>query len=285
MIKGYGDMSKDKKALIFFYVITFILSLVCDIFYIVTKIDVFLALLMWIPAVVGIICGKKFYGEERNLGLKRKIKPIFIILGVLIPVMYLVPSYLIAWKILGDPTIGLNTLAKTLSGADGINGTAFAVIAFIPFVLVSALTAMGEELGWRGFAYPVLEREFGPVKAVLINGILWALWHFPLIIGGAYQSSVNLAYGLISFVICIMAMTIICCWTRSVSGSVIPAVLLHATHNAVDQIYLQALSTNAKVPYYAGEQGFITILLIAIVALIVVMAWKKHFPTSLRRAL
>ena len=273
-------MSKDRKALIVFYVVTFAVSLVLDVLYIVTKIDLLVAPVMWTPAVVGIVCGKVFYGKERNLGIKKKIKPVYIILGILIPVIYLVPSYIIAWKILGDPTIGLDALAKNFAGVDGINGTAFAVIAFVPFVIISALTAVGEELGWRGFAYPVLEKEFGPVKAVLINGLLWALWHFPLIIGGTYQSSVNMVYGLISFVICIMAMTIICCWTRSVSGSVIPAVLLHATHNAVDQTYLQALSTDPKVPYYAGEQGLITILIITITAIIAVIAWKKNFTAK-----
>ena len=269
-------MSKDRKALIVFYAVTFAVSLVFDVLYIVTKSDVFVALLMWIPAVVGIVCGNKFYGKEKNLGLKRKIKPLYIILGVLIPVIYLIPSYFTAWKILGDPTSGLNALAKSFIGVEG-NGIAFALISFIPFVIISAMTAMGEELGWRGFAYPVLEKEFGPVKAVLINGLLWALWHFPLIIGGSYQSSVSLAYGLVSFVICIMAMTLICCWTRSVSGSSIPAVLLHATHNAVDQTYLQSLSTNPKVPYYAGEQGFITIILIGLIALIVAIVWKKQY--------
>ena len=58
------------------------------------------------------------------------------------------------------------------------------------------------------------------------------------------------------------------------------AVLLHAAHNAVDQTYLQALSTNTKVPYYAGEQGFITIILIAIISLIVILAWKKHISKN-----
>ena len=270
-------MSKDRKALIVFYAVTFAVSLVFDILYIVTKTDVFVVPLMWTPAVVGIVCGKKFYGKERNLGLKERFKPVYIILGLLIPVIYLVPSYLIGWKILGDPTTGLDAIAKSFTGVDGINGTAFVLIAFIPFVIISALTAMGEELGWRGFAYPVLEREFGPVKAVLINGLLWALWHVPLIIGGTYQSSVNLAYGLISFVVCAMIMTLICCWTRSVTGSVIPAVLLHSVHNTVDQVYLQALSTDPKVPYYSGEQGFITIIFIGIIALIVAIAWKKQY--------
>ena len=131
-MKGNGDMSRDRKALIVFYSATFAVSLVFDILYIVTKTDVFVVPLMWTPAVVGIVCGKKFYGKERNLGLKKRFKPVYIILGLLIPVIYLVPSYLIGWKILGDPTTGLDAIAKSFTGVDGINGTAFVLIAFIP---------------------------------------------------------------------------------------------------------------------------------------------------------
>ena len=53
-----------------------------------------------------------------------------------------------------------------------------------------------------------------------------------------------------------MLVTVIYCWLRSVSGSVITAILLHAVHNELDQLYLQPLSSNEKVPYYAVEDKF-----------------------------
>src|SRR5262249_19324524 len=51
--------------------------------------------------------------------------------------------------------------------------------------LLSARTAAGEELGWRGY---VLTRliDAGVPRPVLASGLIWGLWHVPLILGGAY---------------------------------------------------------------------------------------------------
>ena len=36
---------------------------------------------------------------------------------------------------------------------------------------------LGEEFGWRGFAYPRMVDRYGPVKGALILGLVWGLWH------------------------------------------------------------------------------------------------------------
>jgi membrane protease YdiL (CAAX protease family) len=43
------------------------------------------------------------------------------------------------------------------------------------------LFSFGEELGWRGFAYPRLERIHGPVVGSLILGSVWGLWHLGML--------------------------------------------------------------------------------------------------------
>lgn len=44
-------------------------------------------------------------------------------------------------------------------------------------VAALVMFSVGEELGWRGFAYPRLERSHGPVVASVIVGAVWTVWH------------------------------------------------------------------------------------------------------------
>ena len=55
---------------------------------------------------------------------------------------------------------------------------------FGPATLVLAeiiFYGFGEEIGWRGFLLPRLERRFGAVAASPIVSLFWAGWHLPLI--------------------------------------------------------------------------------------------------------
>ena len=272
-------MTKERKAILTFYIITFVISLGIEAVMIADPSKASLMyLLMWVPGVVGIILSKVFFGRKGSVGVLRKFKPVYILWGIVIPVIYLALSYPVAWAVFKDPTIGIQGLAEYNAGkaVEPSKAVILLVVLFFFGMIGSALTATGEELGWRGFVYPLMEKEFGPVKAVAINGFLWALWHVPLIIGGVYQAAVNPVYGVIMFIIDVMIITIIFTWSRSVSGSVIPAVLLHSSHNLVDQMYLQPLSTDPRIPYLAGEQGIITILFSAVIAVIVIRHWKEH---------
>ena len=47
--------------------------------------------------------------------------------------------------------------------------------------LMNMLFAVGEESGWRGFLYPQLKARFGKRLGWVIGGIIWGLWHSPLI--------------------------------------------------------------------------------------------------------
>ena len=263
------ETNNDKKIILVFYLVTLLISAVLEGITIITGCMATILILMWVPGIVGIICSRFFYPKQNALGLK-KFKPRYLLLAILIPNAYLIPSYMLSWAILKDPTIGLDALAYKFTNGlvSDVPSTSVLLIAFIPMLILSMMTAAGEELGWRGYAYPILKRIYGTKKAILINGSIWAVWHMPIILSGQYQSSVNIMYGLISFFVEVMILAAIFCWSRNASGSVIPAIILHATHNLVDQSYLQPLSTNANVPYFSGEQGFITILMGILIVMI-----------------
>lgn len=54
---------------------------------------------------------------------------------------------------------------------------------FLPlFFLFQLVTSGIEEMGWRGYLQPVLQKKYIAEKACLIVGILWSIWHYPLLV-------------------------------------------------------------------------------------------------------
>ena len=45
--------------------------------------------------------------------------------------------------------------------------------------IIASIGALGEELGWRTYMYPKLEKLIGPAGSVIVGGIIWGIWHFP----------------------------------------------------------------------------------------------------------
>lgn len=52
-----------------------------------------------------------------------------------------------------------------------------------PMLAVAIWTALGEELGWRGFLQPALARRLGAAMGSVATGAIWALWHLPTALG------------------------------------------------------------------------------------------------------
>jgi membrane protease YdiL (CAAX protease family) len=114
-----------------------------------------------------------------------------------------------------------------------------------PFILIQTAYAMarslfdlpytfGEEFGWRAY----LQQKFmplGPRKAVLLVGVIWAVWHWPgILLGRNYGFGYWGApvVGPLLFVWCLLPASIFYGWLTLRSGSVWPAAIAHGVHNA-----------------------------------------------------
>lgn len=95
-----------------------------------------------------------------------------------------------------------------------------------------------EEFGWQGFAMPRLVEEMHPLLVCLVHGIIWATWHIPLYFTGGWKGDDQTIWLLYAIT---LTLTPIMFWlTRQASGSVIPAVLLHAATNHYSAVFAQA---------------------------------------------
>jgi membrane protease YdiL (CAAX protease family) len=133
----------------------------------------------------------------------------------------------------------LQQMIKSSSGGMDINpwlivsGQIVAGILVAPFI--NSFFTFGEEFGWRGYLLPNL-MPLGERKAYLISGIIWGLWHAPVI---AMGHNFGLDYpgapwpGILAMIwFCILAGTFLG-WLSTRAESVWPAVIGHAAINGI----------------------------------------------------
>jgi membrane protease YdiL (CAAX protease family) len=94
---------------------------------------------------------------------------------------------------------------------------------------VNGLVAMGEELGWRGMLYEQT-RGSGFVKQVGFTGLVWGLWHTPLILEG-HNYPGHPQWGVAMMCLLTLSLAGPMAWVRRRSGSVLAPALLHGAVN------------------------------------------------------
>ncbi|MEV6768849.1 CPBP family intramembrane glutamic endopeptidase [Nocardia sp. NPDC051030] len=88
-----------------------------------------------------------------------------------------------------------------------------------------------EEIGWRGFLQPQLSALLDVRKAVVFTGLAWAVFHYGLIIGDGPPNGLSLWLYLPIFTATLVAVSVYAGYLRQLTGSVGPAVALHAANN------------------------------------------------------
>ena len=91
-----------------------------------------------------------------------------------------------------------------------------------------------EEIGWRGFAQPELQKQYGGLLAAIVIGVLWGLWHLPLFIDPtAPHSQWPLASQAVYFV-GITGFSVLLAWVYNGSGgSILLVMVMHGSENAL----------------------------------------------------
>ena len=141
---------------------------------------------------------------------------------------------------------------------------------------VSCVATFGEELGWRGY---MLTRMIaaGMPTPILVSGIIWALWHVPIILSGQYASGAHPRLSAVLFVIGVVAESYLVGYVRLRSGSVWPAVTMHGAWNAL----IQGTFDRATVgtPFAVGESGWLSVI-VSVGFVIMVTRRKKWISTG-----
>src|SRR5829696_4725289 len=90
-----------------------------------------------------------------------------------------------------------------------------------------------EEIGWRGFALPRLQRLYGPLVGSIVLGALWGLWHLPLFLIPSWDTPHGSLLDVALFVTWAVSITIVFTWVfNNTKGSVLLAILAHGSINS-----------------------------------------------------
>jgi membrane protease YdiL (CAAX protease family) len=134
------------------------------------------------------------------------------------------------WALALLPLIGLAAAAIAYAAA-GLPLAAFAgaigrawPLLLLHLVLQILIVGLGEELGWRGWLLPSLTARVGMARATALTGLIWYLWHFPILLGGAADSFwFALAIGGLSVLFALLL--------RWAGGSVLASACAHGSIN------------------------------------------------------
>lgn len=144
--------------------------------------------------------------------------------------------------------------------------------------LISCISALGEEIGWRGFLVPHLAKITSFTKTALISAAIWSIYHYPILLFADYNSGGPVGYSLVCFTLLVFGASFAFAWLRLRSGSLWTGVFLHASHNLYIQAIFDRITTDTGyTKYFSGEFG---IMLAIVSALIAYLFWRKRSALS-----
>lgn len=154
----------------------------------------------------------------------------------------------------------------------------FKIGYIIPLLLINLILGpLGEELGWRGFLGPILEKRFGIVGSAFVVGLIWALWHGPLWFVDSPQKEIPF----LVFAAAVLCFAVIMATLYKFGGgSLIPVILFHLFVNVSSGIVtILGVYDNHGVFYEKILIGYLVLALCFIVFL-----WYNPNPQPNRSA-
>lgn len=120
------------------------------------------------------------------------------------------------------------TRALGLMATPDLQGNSIVTVAISAFV-IALLSNPWEEVGWRGFALPRLQKSHNALAATLVVGVLWGLWHLPLFFWADNPMS---NYPFVVWFIGTVAGSFVYTWLfNSTKGSLLVVTLFHVLGN------------------------------------------------------
>ncbi|PXX21952.1 CPBP family intramembrane glutamic endopeptidase [Arenibacter sp. ARW7G5Y1] len=202
----------------------------------------------------------------------------YLNLSYLIPVLYITIAYVFIWVFSFGSVLNQETILEW-SQELGMEEFSIPIVILSMVVLLSIVgvvknigSTLGEEIGWRGFFIYELRKIFSFGGVSIISGLIWSIWHWPIILL-IYKGSGNVIFHISSFTVMILGMSVILAYYTFKSNSLWPSALFHSVHNIfIQKIFTPLTSTNENSTFWIDEYGLMLPIITTIFAL---YFWRK----------
>jgi membrane protease YdiL (CAAX protease family) len=193
----------------------------------------YFSLIMFIPAIIAVGFRKFLYQEMiagRNKGNLKALS-----FGIGYPIAFVLLCGAVA-QVLGIGTFKSGELPDTGG-----------IIRIVVTIIVNLFAVLGEEYGWRGYLLPKLTVQLGKIKATLIVGVVWALYHVPAVFLLAKATGMSHPLLLCAVQACVVyTVNFAFSYCYYLSGSLVPVLFFHSVWNVVNTTVLGDIYTNKQ---------------------------------------
>ena len=138
---------------------------------------------------------------------------------------------------------------------------------------INMLAAVGEEAGWRGYMMPHLKEQLGLLNGRLLGGVIWGVWHWPIMLLTGYEYGANYlgapVLGLVVWCVVCFALNTLLDWLYEKTGCIWVSAIAHGAFNAVAALFVMLTSPadayyNVLGPMPIGLIGMLPMLALAV---------------------
>jgi uncharacterized protein len=273
------------RQILIFLGITTVLTLSVELFMLLfqppeaaKEYEYFILGITWSPAIAAIVTKKLFHQDSSEFGWQWT-QARYPLMSYFIPLGYSLAAYLLIWSTGFGKFYNPQTF-HTLASNYGLSQlpTPVSMTGIILFSatfgwLHGCLLALGEEIGWRGFLVPMLFKIFSFRKTAILSGLIWAIWHYPVVISGHYNGGAPIPYSLVCFTLLLMCISIPLAWLRLKSGSLWTGVIFHSSHNLFILDLWNPLTQDTGITRYLSSEFGIALVITSF--FVAWFFWKK----------
>jgi uncharacterized protein len=230
------------------------------------------------PMLSAYIMTRTLEGKEAWKNIRKSIRQVRIGLKWYIFALLVIPAVMYIGMVIVN------------SGSPEFKGLSSKFFATYPIYLVIVFFGGGpfpEEIGWRGFALPRMQKRFGALRATLLLGLLWACWHLPQFLTSAQHGGPGTHFNTFAtnfpiFTVCCIAISIILTWIyNKKQRNLFSVMLVHSSINTFSMIQPYATNPSLKDRDISFMIGFVLLALIVLIATRGKLGYDKYSYTVL----